>query len=250
MDRHQHWSSIYAQIAAEERDRVGRDYIEEAYSLFPRYNMDAAVLEAVETLNPDELPPFDTLRELLVDVAHTAASAFTKTVGSRTGNAALADERAWLERRFAELTQIDVQQQRPLPYRRVLSPTERNDVRQSLRECWGADEGYWYPLSKKTHSTLVAFDLDAIQESALQDAIKNFLIEKRVKRIYELRETGTGYEVDAGTGDLFYDGDEAFWTDASCNWIVYCSHERTVTLGGGLSDYVQRLVGDASTHQA
>jgi hypothetical protein len=52
--------------------------------------------------------------------------------------------------------------------------------------------------------------------------------------LWELRELGTDVDCELDL-ELFapaYTGAEAFWTDRSFDWLIYASHESSVTVTG------------------
>jgi len=52
--------------------------------------------------------------------------------------------------------------------------------------------------------------------------------------VWELREleTDTNKEIDLALLVPIYTGAEGYWTDASLGWLVYASHESSVTVAG------------------
>ena len=53
-----------------------------------------------------------------------------------------------------------------------------------------------------------------------------------MQTLYELREHGDGRELALELAEFAYDGAEGFWTNVECNWMVYASHEQSITFGG------------------
>lgn len=55
-----------------------------------------------------------------------------------------------------------------------------------------------------------------------------------MSRVWELREleTDTNKEIDLALLEPVYTGAEGYWTDASLDWLVYASHESSVTVAG------------------
>jgi hypothetical protein len=246
MDRFRRWTSAYEPIAEQQRKHFRLVYSDEAYRIFPRYNVDTAVLHAIEMLEPDDLPAFDTLKLQLADAAQTAGTPFTARIDNAIHNAAMTEERDWLSQRFSGLTPDDVADQKSLSYRRVLKSSEVDGLQTRLKDQWGREVGYWYPLAAKTHPSLIFYNLSDVDEPALQELTKEFLRKEGVGRIFELREFNTGYELDWGGEEFFYNGEEGFWFGHRGNWIVYCSHENTITFGGKLAEHVALKMQPAS----
>jgi hypothetical protein len=231
--RFQYWSSLYAAMVRDGRNRVGSDYTDEAYGVFPKYNVLSAILHDIETLDFDALPDVNELKELLILCARTASSDFTVPIKNSIHQNAISDERENVAGAIEQVSEAALLTQSPMFYRRVLSSDEVAILRSKIEKKWGAGAYYWYPLSEKTHPSLVAFNLLDLDEKKLQMRIQEFFAENSIKRIFELREGGREtYEVDAGAYELFYSGLEGYWLTNDNDWIIYCSHEQTMTFGG------------------
>ena len=237
IERSHKWTSEYWALAAEGRDRRGADYTPEAYATFPRYNVLHAILLDVESLDFDQLPCSQELSELLIVAGQTATTVFAGNLPNATAQNAEQEERNLFVDAIRSAVADGPPEQQPLHYRRTLSAQEVDELRGKLAATWGITKSYWYPLDTKSHPSLVAFELAKIDEPALQLEIKHFLRKNGVQRILELREFGPeNYCVQAGVEDLFYGtGGEGFWVSDTNDWIVYCSHEGTITLGGTIT---------------
>src|SRR5688500_9044505 len=162
--RHAHWSTRYQKLMEESRDRVGSDYSKEAYDTFPRYNAVAAILTEIERFDAENLPTEAELRELLVVAGHTAESLFTKDTNSEIADAAIADERAAFEKVIRGISSNDLEGVERLPYRRVLSPDEIAALWARVKERWGADGSYYFPLAEKRNPSLQAFATESFDK--------------------------------------------------------------------------------------
>jgi hypothetical protein len=238
MTRFDHWAESYGKLAASGGDRIGSDYTDDAYAIFPRYNVLKTVLDGIEAIDADALPAFEQLRSLLAETARTASSDVTTPMSNAIHQRAMSEERETLAALFAKVTALELADVEPLFYRRTLDPDTVRFWRQSIAMTWGAPDGYWYPLGDKTHPSLVALGLHGIGEIALQERIGRFFSDNAVARVIELREFGEGYELDASAAVLSYTDGEGFWTAAGGDWIVYCSHEGTITFGGKIADEI------------
>lgn len=202
--------------------------------LFPRYRILAAILLEVERMEPGTLTALDLAQNRLATACRSAQALFTETdLGPVAGNA-MEQEREAFFKYVEGLTGIDLQEVPQLFYRRVLTDAEVEQWRTALGDTWGAsrEKYYWYPLSKETRNDLVALDSDRFaQEVPLQDFNK-ILAESGPSRSVELREWGPSYEVDISALDFSYEGAEGFWFTAQLDWIIYASHEDSITIGG------------------
>jgi hypothetical protein len=137
------------------------------------------------------------------------------------------------------------------PYKRTLPSEEVAAARKLLSEKWGITSGYWYPLSDTTHPLMAHFPLVAValskhewlppelaihDEQALDLKIRSFLDRRGVKRVFELWEDGQSYFLDLALAEFRYGtGMEGYWFDEANDWVIYCSHEGSVTLAGEIA---------------
>ena len=157
------------------------------------------------------------------------------------------DQRATAEERTAfcdfirGLSHSDMSAVEPLPFRRVFAADESEAVWARLRERWQIPAGYWYPLANCTLAGVVAFDAAAFNEGAPADRLQGILQRRGVERVWELREYGPDYEQEVSLFNPHYNGAEGYWSSGALDWIVYASHESSVTVGGWLLGEVQAL---------
>ena len=236
MERFDHWATKYSKLAKGGGDRVGAGYTDKAYSMFPRYNVLSAMLQEIATLDYEKLPTIEKLVELLELVGECSNSIFTENLENEIAISATENER---ELFIAEVTRIATSGLgfvEPLYYRRVLSKSEVSNLWKRIEEKWGANGSYWYPLNEKTHPSLVALGIADLDQSVIQKRIQSFLKAQKVDRVIELREFGTeNYLIETLAAEFIYTGEEGFWISDANNWIIYCSHESTITLGGEIS---------------
>jgi hypothetical protein len=206
------------------------DYDREFYTVGPRSSMLHVILLYVEMLDFDRLPRVDQLADLLV----AGQTARTDVTGSSIPER---EERQLFVDVVRGSVAKGLPEQQPLPYRRTLSATEVDELCRKLHATWGFKRGYSYPLEPKSHPSLRAYDLGEVDDSALQSQMKEFLRVNGVRRILELREFGLeNYFLDAeSVEDFAYTGAEGYWTSEQGDWVVYCSHEATITLGGSIT---------------
>ena len=235
IDRDAHWATLYSELAQAGRDRIDfGDYTDEAYAIFPRYNVLRAVLDRIEALDPVALPTCEELRSLLVQAAASASSDFTRPDANPIREKAMADERETLTQIFREVSVAELADVAPLFYRRILSADEVQSWRKAIESAWGATDDYWYPLGPKTHPSLVALELVGIAE-ALPERLKRYFADNAIARLIELREYDASYEIQADAAMVAYTGREGFWISPGNRWIIYCSHEETITFGGAIA---------------
>jgi hypothetical protein len=115
MERYDELAERYAALPNQGRADDGYNYLPEAWRIFPRYNVVAAILARVERLDPDRLPEPPDLLDQLVEAAVTAQSLFTKPESNEVAAAVMAEERRLFSstlQKWATHTNLHV---RPLP---------------------------------------------------------------------------------------------------------------------------------------
>lgn len=189
-----------------------------------------AIRSEVERFDPAELGDLHAAREMIVLAGTTAQSAFTQGSQSPEWAAAAAAERKAFIEFVRSLTPAELASVVALPYRRVLASAETRERFDALARVWGN----WYGGSADRHD-LPPYSL--LQASRLNDDRLRFvreLIRGHVgaSRVWELREWGDSFELDLELVHLDYTGAEGFWTCPPLDWLVYASHEDSLTVGG------------------
>jgi hypothetical protein len=249
MNRHAHWCAKYQAINDQGGARFGHGYTDKAYDTFPRYNVLDAILIDIERLDSDDLPALENLAELLILAGHTAQSVFIEKPSSPIESAAIADERQQFAAAIAELASGQIPDVSALPYRRVLSVTEVESLWLRVKARWGTDGSYFYPLAESTDPSLAAFDETAFNKQFPPASLQDILRAQGINRLFELREYGdNNYRLSIDIWEPYYDGAEGFWFTESLDWIMYVSHENTITTGGTLTDAVMKNWPEASMH--
>ncbi len=207
----------------------GWDYTDEARRQFPRYRALGKVLEEVEEFIPADFASFEEAREILAEIGDIDPGAHLQTRHPLELEAARAE--CALFSAFARaLTAANVEGTEPLAFRRRLTAAEYGRVEVRFVARWGQ----WYGgscglRSVPPHLTLhVAF----LEEPGRLPAIRAMLGRHGVARLWELREGRFGYEIDLPDAEFLYTGEEGFWTSSEMEWMIYASHESSITLGG------------------
>jgi len=250
IERHGHWCGEYQKLMDQDRARIGSGYSDQAYDTFPRYHALAAILAEIERIDAEKLPVEAELHELLIIAGHTAESIFTKDTSSEIGAAAIADERQAFEETIQGFSQEDLERVEPLPYRRVLSADEVTALWPRVTERWGADGSYYFPLGDKSDPSLQAFSTEAFDNHFSPATLREILRSKGVTRVFELREYGDeNYVLDIDSWEPYYSGAEGFWFSEDLDWIMYCSHESSTSVGGTLADAILADWAEAKNHE-
>jgi len=210
---------------------------ERGYHIFPRYLVLKAIRIGVERLRPEEASSEEALRRSIVEVGSHAETSSTlhlkEALKNRVAVQAMDEER----RCFVEFVQAlrgeDLAQVEPLPFRRTLEATEVKVLWDQLQGTWGADYR-WYPLTEVPCPDLLAFHtdyFDGYRKGAT--VLRPLLAQHGVARVFELREFDEPCcEIDLSLFSPAYVGAEGYWTAREADWVVYASHESSITLGG------------------
>jgi hypothetical protein len=240
VETHARWCAEYARIvdAGRDRENDGYHYTREARRTFPRYNVVAAILEAVERIDPESLSTVDDARDRLLAAA-SGDNAFTTAVDDNIQRAAILEEREAFTRFLAGVSDLDLSLVASLPYRRVLSAAESDRMWGDIRRRWKIEDGYWYPVSPSSVTGLIAIDAEAFRAAMPAPVLQKALQDRGLTRVWELREYGPSYQCDLSLFDPVYTGAEGYWSSAELDWIIYASHESSITIGGWLADSVK-----------
>jgi hypothetical protein len=119
---------------------------------------------------------------------------------------------------------------------RIKIPEENRELlTKQVISKWDISKRYWYPLYDCKPNDVMAFNAEYIEDK--EDKIL-FLISKLKKlgnnKIFEMHEDRLIYSIDISSLDPCYDGRflERFWFSEQMDWIIYASHEGTITFGG------------------
>jgi hypothetical protein len=223
-----YWAHRYS------KERTGADYpvysySDSDYNLFSRYNILDAILGEVEALTGKTFASLADCRAALTQIGHTADSDLTKSNDNVIVSAAIREERDKFIQYIATVTPEALAQVTPLPHRRRLEEEEKDDVYQQLLERWNYDGGYWDPVDNLSPVEIVYLSRQAITPDDYQ-AIAGFISVYAAPYLLEATEEGIITEIAAA--DLQLDVVETVYCDRNYQWLIYISHEATVTFAG------------------
>jgi hypothetical protein len=244
-----HWQDAYATLSDAGEDQVtkpGGDwtYTDEAYGIFPRYNVLEAILSDVERFTPTDFDSIEDARTWLAMAGETAQSVFTVNPNHPTKERAMAEERDAFVRFVEHSDQDDWRRSPPLPYRRVLQTGEADALYEAFSKRWGQWHGG--AATDQRHEdqclTLHTHWIDVLPGH--EQAIRSMLSARGITRLFEIREDGDNYELDLQAASFYYDGAEGYWFAPDLNWMIYASHESSITFGG---DWLIQAVSTSTT---
>ena len=123
----------------------------------------------------------------------------------------------------------------------MLSDDEAKRLWSRLRQAWQITDGYWYPLVESSNETVAAFQDGPFYEAVSSQLLQSILGAHGIERTWELREFGPEYEQDVALLNPYYNGAEGYWSSGELDWIVYASHENSVTVGGWLLEEIKSV---------
>lgn len=249
--QHSHWTQLYS----EQRQRVSKfdsfgdySYSNEDYAVFPRYRFDNAALEEVERIVPTESGAFEELRVLLIAAATESERKLLGEFKEHVALEAIRAESAELKQYLGKVSMEDLSVIEPLPYRRVLSDEEARRIWSLCSERWRVGNSYWFPLAEVSlKMPMLAFHTDYFSSMRGNETLQKMLERRGVARFFELHELGSPeYESELSILRPQYgSGCEAYYTSEAMDWLVYASHESSITIAGDwLVDEFRRLWPD------
>jgi hypothetical protein len=240
------WEDRYAALLAEgERARLlagvpeplTYSYSTQALDIFPRYDVLHALQEAVEVFTPVDFGSLDKARELLAAAATSVEKARSPVLTGPLEQRAMNEERELFADYVRQVSDGQLASVEPLPFRRTLRSEESARLKAVLHQRWGI-QGYWYPVDRPLDGEpppphALAFDAQPFFADDLQRRLRSALAGLSVSRLWELREPeASDHELDLELLEPVYTGAEGFWTDDSFDWLIYASHEQSVTIVG------------------
>ena len=117
-------------------------------------------------------------------------------------------------------------------HERIIPKAEAVALRRQMALAWGVDRHYWWPLTDPRPPHAEGFQEDYFETEFGYVALRRILAEGGVSNVLEFREDGEAYEIKVASFDPCYTGLEGFWTSARFDWILYASHESSITVGG------------------
>jgi hypothetical protein len=240
MDKHAHWAEVYRQLqaggrASKQLDELTWGYTEEAYSTFPRYLVWWAILQEIERLETRSADSTEALREQLANAALRADTPLTTNPGlPSAAQAAMAEEREKFIHFVRSVPERRLELVESLELRRVFGKDELCRLWVNLDARWDVKlHHYWWPMREGVPPpNVVAFHTDWFDHGKTA-ALRGILVDHGIHRVCELREFGEwGCELAAEALEPAYNGEEGYWTSPSFDWLVYASHESSITIAG------------------
>jgi hypothetical protein len=240
-ERFSEWVQVYEDLQRNENWRVdnlfkpGWDYSDEAYRTFPRYRVAKNTQTEIERLAADSRMSPAEMRRFLIAASEKAQAGLQIELTNKLAHEAIREEAEDFRVYVETLAPTDLIHVEPLPYRRVLGREESELHWGELRKAWSVGGGYWFPLKEgQMPPNILAFHTDYFQSINGQRILREALERQGVSHVLLLHEFGDPeYEIELGIFEPGYrDGGEQYSTSKQADWIVYASHESSITVGG------------------
>lgn len=282
IDRASYWHQEYAKLCGQKKDRQadGYHYTDEAYMIFPRYNVLEAILPEVEKYTGYKFSSLEEEKKCLCNLGLQAESIFTKPSNDDKAGKIVIEEfkkgtfiELPIAERMKKLYELagekvrdlpapknneiedrvmneerilfcdfinsalveELQNIEPLPYRRTLIDEERKRIWGRLSKTWDIKGTYWFPLGDCSRKDIYAFLDDYFYDELGIEPLRNILLRKGIDKVWEMGESEAfpEYEIDVAAFSPEYSiSGEGYWCSVDMDWIIYVSHENSITVGG------------------
>jgi hypothetical protein len=198
-----------------------------------QWEMLGEILFGLEQLTPEEFPTTDLLRAELLSIGRDAEPDMSTWSGPDLTRE-MEEERDLFRAYVESLSSVGLRTVEPLYHRRMLSDREADKLWRRVNRHWGASpDSLWYPLNngEPPAPNVLAFNTNEFSDNVPTSTLRSFLAARRIRRLWELQwDFGLVYEIDL---EIFRPGgSETYWTSEMMDWIVYTSHEGSITIGG------------------
>jgi hypothetical protein len=202
------------------------------------------LLERIERSRPRDFTSGEAVRTFALD--STAADEPRIRAHDAMTASAIAAEWAAIRDHVASLTTDGIHAVGHVPTRFVLPERQRARVWRRLAEVWDARPGnhYWYPLLNACPPGVIAFQADWFDVDVGARAVQELLRRHGVSRVWLMNEfqEHANYELSPLLCHFGGRVGEAYWTSPQLDWLVYVSHESSVTVAGRwLVEAVQQI---------
>ena len=110
--------------------------------------------------------------------------------------------------------------------------TKNTEIRNKLKERWGIKHrGFWIPLDGVLREDIEFFNYTVFQKAFGTEKLKVVIKNLGHELINELNEAD--YDTKVNVDELkTYQALELYYTPDNVEWVIYISHENTITFGG------------------
>ena len=99
---------------------------------------------------------------------------------------------------------------------------------------------------------MFAFEADDFDSAGAVGQVRDILLRHGIERLWELRkfqgEDDPEYELSITLLEPYYNGTEGYWSSGDLDWLLYASHEDSLTVAGWLLPELQARWPSWQTH--
>lgn len=113
---------------------------------------------------------------------------------------------------------------------RDLAAEEIKNITARIVKVWSRTNYYWYPLAPCARSDVLSLVLSKFERIVSTRILQEVFYQQGIIKIYWVREVEQSQVVEVENLSLYEP--ESFLCDDSMSWIIYISHENSITFGG------------------
>lgn len=133
-----------------------------------------------------------------------------------------------------------------VPYNRIIWGDEAKTIANRFYEAWHYDKSYWYPLNRMSGDDKLFISPDRIKPY-LHEIYR--LLRLPQEHIYAYGEAVYDHPYCGEAEELaFYSGCETAFCPKDFSWIIYFSHENTVTFAGSIVPGIKEILRAEQDH--
>ncbi len=235
-----------AKTTSEYRTQYEQEQRENGQSkLFLRYAVTKELYQKLGTLLDRE---FSDFLAFLREVRVLAATPWQPAHPNKHSHEEIAHIRAANTAFWAYLQTLDPNCPLPeVPYYRGIMGKEAGVLMAHFKTVWNYDPAKsWYPLSGPQDDGKLFLHIDHVEPYFTQI---NAVLGLPEEHIYEYGECWPRYPACAECEEMDgYCGCEVAYTDRDFRWIIYFSHEETVTFGGSIVPQIKEILAAEKEH--
>jgi hypothetical protein len=190
------------------------------------------------------------MRAKIIAAGERALAKLRSEKTNKLARAALLEEAADFTAYVKTLSPSDLRGVKTLPHQRVLSEAESKQLWKTVRRIWNFTEGPWFPLKPQpVPSHTLAFHRDYFESIHGEALLREALAKRGINLVFLLHEFGDPeYEIELESfAPQYADGGEQYSTSSQTDWLVYASHESSITISGEwLVDFFRQLHPDCT----
>jgi hypothetical protein len=115
---------------------------------------------------------------------------------------------------------------------RLLNSNESFQIIQCLKDKWRIT-GFWYPLNNQYPDNQPIVALLDNEFEPFKSTLRDRLLRNNIVQLFHLGEDDSLYEINTDTWEPYYGPKgESFWFDKDQTWVIYVSHENSITFAG------------------